>query len=439
MTESDGMFKNSSITKQQLIKSVSLLSSLFDKLTDELLIEILICLPLKPASLCKCVSSRFRSLISTSYFIRCYKNHHNQNHHPFNNPFALYYQSKPNYDNMIQPSTMGIDLIFESPIFESPCFNLSFIAHNEDLEQHSLQYLASNNGLLLCCVALSRPVVYFVCNPLTKQYVALPLPPSNVIADYIGFISKPRHDYDDRRDTSFKVVRIEAVWSESEGHLSRTLKFEIFCSLLGRWTEEYFNSSSSSSSNPELFYCKAYGHHSAVVCNGLLHWDTLSTCGIFIYDPYNGECRTIGLPDEVSRPVWAFKHFLGESNSLLRYAHISLVDSSYQVLELKDNGNGGEWLLVHKVRFDEMESMIPNINNDSINFLLPHPLNQDIVFFWCESSNKVLEYNMRIKVLKLPCFIRHVKMITPLYPMFFPFVLPSWPTAVPRLEQHDLS
>ncbi|XP_071694152.1 F-box protein At5g49610-like [Rutidosis leptorrhynchoides] len=445
MTESNVMYNNSSISKQKLVKSVSLSSSLFDKLIDELLIEILIRLPLKPASLCKCVSSRFRSLISSSYFINCYKIHHNQNHYPFNNPFALYYQSKPNYDNMIQPSAMEIDLIFESPVFESPRFNLSFISYNynysdndnEELEEHSLQYLASNNGLVLCCVALRRPVVYFVCNPLTKQYVVLPLPPSNVKSVFIGFICEPQHDYDDGRDTSFKVVRIEAVKSESERHLSGTLKFDIFCSLLGRWTEEYFMSSSRF--NPELFYCKNYRHHSAVVCNGLLHWDTLSTCGIFTYDPYNGECRTVELPNEIRKPVWACKHFLGESNGLLRYANISWDDSSYKVWELKDNGNGGEWLLVHKVRLDEMESTVPNINKDCLGLLFPHLLNQDIVYFWCRSLSKVVEYNMRDKVLKLPCFIRHVKMITPLSPMFFPFVLPFWPTEVPRIEQHDTS
>ncbi|KAL7599595.1 hypothetical protein Lser_V15G21943 [Lactuca serriola] len=431
MAELEVMFDGSSLTKQRSVESVS--SSVFDKLTDELLIETLIRLPIKPANLCKCVSIRFRSLISTSYFVRCYLNHHQ-----INNSFALYYQSKPTFHNMIRPSLMGIDIAFGFPIFESPGFSLSFLASSdsEQQNQETFQYLASNNGLVLCCAAMRRPIVYFVCNPLTKQWISLPPPPSNVKTVYTGFICNPQYSCNDDRKTSFKVVRIEVVKCESPRQLSGTLKLEIFCSILGKWTEEYFMSSSNS--DHELFYGWNYRCPSAVVCDGLLHWDTLSNCGIFTYDPYNGECRTIELPREIRKPLWALKYCLGESAGCLRYANFSWDDTNYRVWELK-NGGESEWLLLHEVHLDEMKSTVETINKDCMGLLSPHPLDQDVVFFWCRSSCRIVEYNMRNKILKLPCFLRDMKIISLLSPMFFPFVLPCWPTTVPLIKQHDLS
>ncbi|KAJ9546629.1 hypothetical protein OSB04_019172 [Centaurea solstitialis] len=431
-TESDMAFAGSSYTKQKSGESAS--SSVFDKLTDELLIETLIRLPLKPANICKCVSKRFRSLISSSYFVRCYVNHHQ-----FDNSFALYYQSKPTFHNMIRPSLMGIDLAFGFPIFESPGFSLSFLASFSGQEkQETLQYLASNNGLVLCCAALRRPIVYFVCNPLTKQWIALPTPPSNVKTVYIGFICNPQYSCDDEvgNKTSFKVVRIDVVNCESPRQLSGTLKLEIFCSVSGRWTEEYYMSSSTS--DHELFYGWNYRCPSAVVCDGLLHWDTLSNCGIFTYDPYNSECRTIELPHEIRKPVWAFKHCLGESSGRLRYANFSWDDTNYRVWELKDYGNGGEWLLLHKVHLDEMQSTVQTINKDCMGMLSPHPLNQDVLFFWCRSSCRIVEYDMGSKLLRLPCFLRDAKIMSLLSPMFFPFVLPCWPVALPLIQENGL-
>lgn len=428
ITEPDMIFDGSSLRKQKNLESVS--SSVIDKLTDELLIETLIRLPIKPANLCKCVSTRFRSLISSSYFVRCYTNHHQ-----INNSFALYYQSKPTFHNMIRPSLMAIDLAFGFPIFESPGFTLSFLSSSEQQNQETLQYLSSNNGLILCCATLRRPIVYFVCNPLTKQWIPLPPPPSNVKTVYIGFICKPQYSCNEDEQgikTSFKVVRIEVVNCESPKQLSGTLKLEIFCSVSGKWTEEFFMSSSTS--DHELFYGWNYRCPSAVVCDGLLHWDTLSNSGIFTYDPSNGECRTIELPREIRKPVWAFKYCLGESGGRLRYANFSWDDTNYRVWELKDFGNGGEWLLLHKVHLDEMESSVETINKDCMGLLSPHPLNQDVIFFWCRSSCRIVEYSMGNKLLKLPCFLKDAKIISLLSPMFFPFVLPSWPTTVPVIQ-----
>ncbi|KAI3691077.1 hypothetical protein L2E82_49294 [Cichorium intybus] len=430
MPESDVMFEGSSLRKQMNVELVS--SSVFDKLTDELLIETLKHLPIKPANLCKCVSIRFRSVISSSYFVRCYVKHHQ-----INNSFAFYYQSKPTFHNMIRPSLMGIDITFAFPIFESPGFSLSFLTCSEQQKQETLQYLASNNGLVLCCAALRRPIVYLVCNPLTKQWIALPPPPSNVKTVYVGFICNPQYSCNDDQEqgskTTFKVVRIEVVNCESPRQLSGTLKLEIFCSISGKWTEEFFMSSSTS--DHELFYGWNYRCPSAVVCDGLLHWDTLSNSGIFTYDPSNGECRTIELPHEIRKPVWAFKYCLGESAGRLRYANFSWDDTNYRVWELKDC----EWLLLHKVHLDEMKATVQTINKDCMGLLSPHPLNQDIVFFWCRSSCRIVEYNMGNKLLKLPCFLRDAKIISLLSPMFFPFVLPCWPTVVPRIKQHDVS
>lgn len=315
---------------------------------------------------------------------------------------------------------MKLDIAFDDPVFDSPGFILSFL---ENQLGETLQFLGSDNGLVLCCAPLCCPIVYIVCNPLTKQWVALPALFSNVKTLYIGFICYSS-------EKRFKVVRIEVVNVESRRQVSGTLKLEIFCSVSGRWTEEYFMSS-----DDELFYGWNYRCPSGVVCDGLLLWDTLSSNGVFTYDPCSGECRTIELPCEVMKPVWGFKHCLGECNGRLRYANFSWDDTHYRMWELKD----GEWLLLHKVHLDEMKSTVESIDKDCMSLLSPHSINQDIVFFWCRSSFRIVEYSMENKVLRLPNFNRDAKIISLLSPMFFPFVLPSWPTAVPSIQQHDLN
>ncbi|XP_023759630.1 F-box protein At3g26010 isoform X2 [Lactuca sativa] len=409
--------------------------TVFDKLTDELLIEILIRLPQKQANICKCVSIRFRSLISRSYFIRRYVNYHQNN-----NCFGLYYQSQLLFPK-IRPSEIQKDIAFGFPMFESPGFSLSFI------KKEILQFLASNNGLVLCSAPLRNPIVYFVCNPLTKQWIPLPPPPTNIKTVYIGFICNPRYSCnDDDERGSFKVVRIEVVNCNSHWDLSDTLKLEIFCSVLGRWREEYFMSNST---HDHGFFCGWDSWcPSAVVCDGLLYWNSVSNSGIFCYDPYNGECRTIKLPHEIRNQVRHFRYIsgnccLGEYADRLRYFYFSRRSWNYRVWELK-NGGGCEWLLLHEVELDEMKCGDKNIDKNKMGLLSPHPLNQDILFFWCPAelpsfTIRIVEYDMEKKLLTLPCLLRDARVISFFFPLFSPFVLPCWPTAVPPIQQHGLS
>ncbi|KAL7596325.1 hypothetical protein Lser_V15G30576 [Lactuca serriola] len=395
-------------------------SSVFDKLTDELLIETLIRLPLKPANICKCISVRFRSLISSSNFVRCYLNHHQ-----INESFALCYDLDGK--RKIRPSSVGMCMAFESPIFESPGFSLSFL-------QETIQYLASNNGLVLCCADLCPPVVYFVCNPLTKQWITLPPPPTDVKSSYIGFTCNPQYSCNDNQEqrmtTSFKVVCIQVA-------LRDTLSLEIFCSESGKWTNENYMLSSTSVN--EFFYRCNFGYpSSAVVCGGLLHWDNLSKTEIFTYDPYRGICESIKYPPGITES--SSDYCLGESGGRLRYADYSKSSKTYRVWQLKDCSNdGGEWFLLHKVNILGMKSTVQTAYNDLISLLLPHPLDQDIVFFWCLCSLRILEYNMRTKLLKLPCFPQDAKVKYLMIPVVFPFVLPCWPTTVPIIQQHGES
>ncbi|CAI9264916.1 unnamed protein product [Lactuca saligna] len=287
-------------------------------------------------------------------------------------------------------------------------FSLSFI------KKEILQFLASNNGLVLCCAPLRNPIVYFVCNPLTKQWIPLPPPPTNIKTVYIGFICNPRYSCnDDDERGSFKVVRIEVVNCNSHWDLSDTLKLEIFCSVSGRWREEYFMSNST---HDHGFFCGWDSWcPSAVVCDGLLYWNSVSNSGIFCYDPYNGECRTIKLPHEIRN-------------------------------QSVGNENGGEceWLLLHKVELDEMKCGDKNIDKNKMGLLSPHPLNKDILFFWCPAdlpsfTIRIVEYDMEKKLLTLPCLLRDARVISFFFPLFSPFVLPCWPTAVPPIQQHGLS
>uniref|UniRef100_A0A5B6YN56 F-box domain-containing protein n=1 Tax=Davidia involucrata TaxID=16924 RepID=A0A5B6YN56_DAVIN len=157
-----------------------------DNLSEELLVEILRRLPLKPANRSKCVSKRWFNLISTTYFARRYRSFI-VNHTP---PSALFYQHTRLGTEVLPPDRTGVHIASTGEsIFESPGFFLNFLPSSppppppldQQLQlQHPAPFycLASSNGLVLCCATLSFQRLYYVCNPFTMRWVTLPLPPT---------------------------------------------------------------------------------------------------------------------------------------------------------------------------------------------------------------------------------------------------------------------
>ncbi|CAI0421785.1 unnamed protein product [Linum tenue] len=204
----------------------------FTKLrADDLLVEILIRLPTpRTACRCKAVCKRWNSLIFSPYF---------------NRRFISHYQ------------TIKDDppLLLRSDDHPETSTILSFLPVPEQ-GRGRFAVLDSFKDLLLCGFVdriyvdneLGRS--YLVCNPITKQWIALPLAPEKEGAHgraYIKYVHarlvcQPRHNYNLQlgdgqvcvhSDYRFRVVCVYATFEPVA-----TLKLDVYCSESGEWTKD---------------------------------------------------------------------------------------------------------------------------------------------------------------------------------------------------------
>ncbi|KAG5537644.1 hypothetical protein RHGRI_024931 [Rhododendron griersonianum] len=412
--------------------SSSLIRSLpphLDRLTEELVIEVLQRLPLKDANRCKCVCKRWLNSISSPYFARCYYNRHCFSFPP---PFALFFQYTNTYRWAVPVNLKGIQSAnnaYNHPVLNSSGFSFSFLPPSSSSSSSSqpsepVRFLASSNGLVICSPTILYQKLYYVCNPLTMHWVALPPPPTCHKRVRIGFISTP--DFDNGIISRFKVVRIPEF--EKDSRLYTDLSLEIFSSETGEWTDFVI------SWHKPVFGC-FFLCDSAVVCNGMLHWRNVYLHDIFAYDPNKTanyqEFRTIPLPKECLNG--ALVHLFGESQGHLRYAEFH--EGTFRVWELEEYSSG-EWGLVHKFAQSELvvreDPNLPKFKTRNsrrfITMLAFHPIEGDVMFL--DWHGRIFECNMRSRSLKWLCSL--AERTASIHRTIFPYVLPWWPLSLPQ-------
>ncbi|CAK7351323.1 unnamed protein product [Dovyalis caffra] len=131
-----------------------------------LLIEVLQRLSTtKSAFLCKSVCKNWYSLISSPYFVRRFITHH-VNHQYEQCPSALFI----NYST--ESNGCGLFTFSDEPMFKSSGFELKYLPERNG----SVRVLAIFNDLILCSVKKRNlNLWYYICNPFTTDWVALPL------------------------------------------------------------------------------------------------------------------------------------------------------------------------------------------------------------------------------------------------------------------------
>ncbi|CAN0892640.1 hypothetical protein LINGRAHAP2_LOCUS17671 [Linum grandiflorum] len=235
--------------------------NLISKLGEDLLVEILIRLP-NPKSSCRCkaVCKPWRSIISDPSFNRRFIAHH----------------------QMFIPS-------------HDPQSILSFLPV-PDNARPNLRVFDCFKDLLLCGFAdetfgeLERS--YLVCNPFTKQWIALPLAPITLEIVYNGsaavLVCQPCSNYKPESagfvysEYRFRVVRLL--------QFRRSMSLEVFCSESGEWTQWMVENSIKMPStnvvwwNEQLFW---------------MHYDASSRCSEALgYNPFRPDVP----PDDMSVP-----------------------------------------------------------------------------------------------------------------------------------------
>ena len=405
-----------------------------DDLPIDIVLEILHRLDLKSATRCKSVSKEWCSVITHPFFARCFVNYNNNSRPIVDHwPFTLllqYTDRRTKNGHLLLP-------LEEEPYFES----LPYIPPMYQEQRHNeFNIHASCHDLFLCSESAvvsdhNTPFFYYVINPITRQWTALPPLPDQYTA---SVVRRPRIGFmcnscdillpHQQLPLSFRVMLIP----EFEG-ISMEFKVYIFSSDTSKWSESVVLC-------PDLegFELGSFAFP-AVPYNGLLFW--FSRHGSLVgSDPYNSGCYRF-----IQKPLELDAYFdngrLGVSHGALRIAQISRIPYEYFsdpvlcVWEFKDKGEeGGEWCFEHQLYLNQMISeKSPWLSKYVLNkypavmLLAFHPNDRDIMYLMIHF--KVVSCNLRRKTLEVvrdlpdPHYFSEGKNV-------FNFVLPCWPTPI---------
>ncbi|KAL6216891.1 hypothetical protein ACLB2K_010109 [Fragaria x ananassa] len=387
---------------KRLKSSSPLTRTKIDDLPEVLLVDILCRIPSRLIFLCKLVSKPWYSLISTPQFVDRY----------------LCGQLPP-----------AISLIITSdhPAFKTRArnFSLNFLPCYHQArgikklaKGHILKgmlkpgsvvppvVVGTYNDLVLCCATMNYQRHYYLCNPYTKQWVALPSTPRVYRNVLVGFVCDPYLTYsndDDHNgekeqrmtssssvirnaDYKWKVVRVVPNPSYPYFH------FEIFSSETRQWREIFVGTYArirviSSTSSSFSLASDDWTTMSSVAYKGMLYWWCKNgrTLELDVSSSNTAKYRFIAPPEELESDFESVNGIgsLGVSGGRL---HLCMhekfsgdqgeVKQAFQVWELKQVVNG-RWLADRvTIASKDIEVCYPNIR-----VLAFHPNNEDVLYF----------------------------------------------------------
>lgn len=405
------------------------MATTMDDLPDGLQVEILHRLPLKSAFQCKSVKKRWYSLISTSHFVSRFVSHREKVE--VNRPFSFIYR------NLCKTRLFFVS----SNEIEFKCFK-SLASKNmiqELVGQHNksidFSVQASCNEMLLCCAnnvdvgddGVSHPMsIYYVINPITMQWLALP-PVPQWGRPLVGFICF----YDnDSKQLSYRVVRILPINNDK-----MEIKVDMFSSDSGEWNK-------SLEVCPQVFDWNLFAL-AGVAYDGLLFWygKTAHNKQLVGCDPYN--FRFFELPIQMEHPIKC----LGVCRGSLRICEMpSNEHSFFRIWELRDfvkeGKKGGTWCLEHEVYFDQMtlkkSTCLAQYFGEGFRVeavLAFHPNDGDILYLLIKTEFVVL-CNMREKTLQVIYDVPVPRNVDNDFKVLTS-VLPWWPTLIPSSPMQD--
>ncbi|XP_015574689.1 F-box protein At5g49610 [Ricinus communis] len=323
-------------------------------LPDEIVLQILARLPVKSLFRAKTVCKLWYRLSLDKYFIQLY------NEVAARNPMVLVEISDSSES---KSSLLCIDNL--RGVSE---FSLDFL-------KDRVKVRASCNGLL-CCSSIPDKGVYYVCNPMTREFKLLPRSRERPVTRF----------YPDGEATlvgiacnlsmqKFNVVL--AGYHRTFGHRSDgTFICLVFDSDTNKWRK--FVS----------FQDDHFTHmnrNQVVFVNGALHWLTIScSCILALYL----DCdvwKKILLPDEVSYGA-GNRVYLLESDGCLSVIQISEAWMTIWVMDYETE----EWHMVDRVSLRCIRGMVPGI----------FPISQTGECVFLATHKQILVYHRRSRVWK---------------------------------------
>ncbi|KAK9992038.1 hypothetical protein SO802_027023 [Lithocarpus litseifolius] len=321
---------------------------------DEVIFQILARLPVKSLFRTKTVCKLWYRLSSDKFFIQLY------NEVSVKNPMVLVEVSEV---SEAKSSLICVD-------------NLRGVSEiSLDFLNDRVKIRASCNGLL-CCSSIPDKGVYYVCNPMTREFRLLPKSRERPVTRF----------YPDGEDSlvglacnlrtqKFNVVL--AGYHRSFGHRSDgTFICFVFDSESNKWRK--FKSFQD-------YHFTHMNRNQVVFVNGSLHWLTASSC-ILVLDLDCDIWRKMSLPDKLGYGS-GNRIYMLELDSCLSLIEIS--DSWMNIWVLKDYVRE-EWDLADRVSLRCIRGLVPGI----------FPISQTSEYVFLATHKQVLVYQRKNRVWK---------------------------------------
>ncbi|XP_009783914.1 F-box protein At5g07610-like [Nicotiana sylvestris] len=312
-------------SRKKTITSHSIFSANVVFSNEGLLTEILLRLPVKSLVQCKCISKKWRSLISSPHFTRL--------RIPYFSPargIFLYHSSF-----FTNPFHKFVSFNLENPI-PTPFLKFPFAQHDSP----KIFIMQSCNGLLLCCTK-HNPFTfnedYYIFNPTTRQFITLPRPGGDVIGMSLAF--------DPWKSPHYKVICLRISELEPEND-----QIEIYSSESKKWRV-------SGPSFPKR-YDLSFRH-------GLVYWNgAIYVSYIKRFNLEQEKFEIFPMPNCFDGQEWDKEDhrivYFGESYGYLHLIQVNRQKLTlYNIYEMKNDGT--EWFLKYEVNVEDVVSGYPRM------------------------------------------------------------------------------
>ncbi|XP_074297107.1 uncharacterized protein LOC141627784 [Silene latifolia] len=405
-------------------------STTMEDLDDNMLTQILVRLPnCKTVLACSPVNKRWCSLIFDLNFPVLFDNHKkktNSDHEDDGPPWTLITAVHVREQPLIK------EFISRSPKLSLGC-----------LPCKSFTATATFKDLVLCYSYEKGGRVYYITNPLTKQWVALPpCPVTKQLITRIALICQ--RPYNLTQHYKFRVVKLLV---QGRVHSLDTIKLVVYCSEIGKWKE--INIRIPKEAGP--FRIMTSAEPEIVVCNDLLYFKG-GLCLVAL-DPFdvNDACGTT-LDARVMPPLPVFG-YLHESSGQLLVVHTPKTHGA-TCLWYKNAGSSielpmmmwrldlnkaplGRWEMAFqglcKGTLNSVELACNTVSDNNIypRHIVVPPYNHKLIYMYLASEEEFVSCDMQTR-----CITPSKSLPNYCLSKFLRLEHQWWPTAIPACAMH---